>query len=79
MDDHQEWSFANPRLAALSTYSSLSIETCSFQQNLDSFSIAVVVLHAKMNRLADLKPLVPALLAAIASASPGAPKLIGID
>ncbi|MBV8753495.1 MAG: DUF5615 family PIN-like protein [Hyphomicrobiales bacterium] len=43
----------------------------SFQQNLDSFSIAVVVLHAKTNRLADLIPLVSALLAAIETAPSG--------
>jgi hypothetical protein len=49
----------------------------SFQQNLEIFSIAVVVLQAKTNRLADLKALVPNLLAAIESASPGAPKMIG--
>ena len=51
----------------------------SFQQNLDSFSIAVVVLQAKTNRLADLKPLVPSLLAAVESAVPGVPKFIGAD
>jgi len=34
----------------------------SYQQNLLAFSIAVVVLHAKSNRLADLEPLVPVLL-----------------
>jgi hypothetical protein len=49
----------------------------TFQQNLVSFSIAVIVLHAKTNRLADLKPLVPRLLAAIDSASPGTAKSIG--
>jgi hypothetical protein len=49
----------------------------SFQQNLDSFSIAVVVLQAKTNRLADLRQLVPGLLAAIGSAVPGVPKFIG--
>ncbi len=49
----------------------------SFQQNLDSFSIAVVVLQAKTNRLADLRPLVPTLLEAIKSARSGAVKFIG--
>lgn len=49
----------------------------SFQQNLDSFSIAVVVLQAKTNRLADLKPLVPELLAAIKSAAPGSVRHVG--
>ncbi len=37
----------------------------AFQQNTDSLPIAVIVLHAQTNRLADLKPLVPALLAAL--------------
>jgi hypothetical protein len=51
----------------------------SFQQNLDSFSIAVIVLRAKTNRLADLRLLVPGLLAAIASARPGAVRFVGAD
>jgi hypothetical protein len=51
----------------------------SFQQNLDVFSIAVVVLQAKSNRLADLRALIPNLLAAIESAVPGTPKFIGAD
>jgi hypothetical protein len=49
----------------------------SFQQNLVSIPITVVVLQAKTNRLADLRPLVPSLLAAIESARPGAAKIIG--
>jgi hypothetical protein len=48
----------------------------SFQQKLDSFSLAVIVLQAKTNRLADLRPLVPNLLLAIGSAVPGAAKFI---
>lgn len=51
----------------------------SFQQNLDSFSVAVVVLRAKSNRLADLKPLVPSLLAAIDSAPRAAATFIGVN
>ena len=51
----------------------------SFQQNLNSFSIAVVVLQARTNRLADLRPLVPSLMAAVKSAVPGVPKFIGAD
>ena len=43
----------------------------SFQQNLVAHAVAVIVLHAPTNRLADLRPLVPKLLAAIASAKPG--------
>jgi hypothetical protein len=39
----------------------------SFQQNLVSYRIAVVVLRAPTNRLADLRQLVPELLAAPAA------------
>jgi hypothetical protein len=49
----------------------------SFQQNLSSFSIAVIVLEAKTNRLADLRPLAPKLPVAIETAHPGAAKFIG--
>jgi hypothetical protein len=49
----------------------------SFQQNLSSFQIAGVVLCAKSNRLADLRPLAPHLLAAIESAPRGAAQLVG--
>ena len=51
----------------------------SFQQDLDSFSIAVVVLNAKTSRLTDLKPLIPNLLTAIESAPSGAVEFIGAD
>jgi Domain of unknown function (DUF5615) len=43
----------------------------SFQQNLEIVTIAVIVLHARTNRLADLTPLVPKLLTAIDTARPG--------
>lgn len=39
-----------------------------FQQNLASFDIAIIVLHANTNRLTDLKLLVPQLLAALSTA-----------
>jgi hypothetical protein len=48
----------------------------SFQQNLGSLPIAVIVLQARTNRLAELRPHVPSLLAAIESAKPGIMKLI---
>ena len=54
-------------------------QNLSFQQNLDSFSIAVVVLNAKTSRLTDLRRLIPNLLVAIDSAQPGAAKFIGAD
>ena len=49
----------------------------SFQQDLNSLSVAIIILQARTNRLADLKPLVPSLLAAIEFARPGTIKLIG--
>ena len=49
----------------------------SFQQNLAAFTIAVIVLRASSNRLADLKPLVPELLARIPSVKKGAVEYVG--
>ena len=49
----------------------------SFQQNLNAFSIAVVVLQANTNRLADLKPLILSLLTAIDAALPGTARRVG--
>ena len=43
----------------------------SFQQNLPQFEVAVVVLQATSNRLADLKPLVPKVLAILATVNQG--------
>ncbi len=43
----------------------------SFQQNLPQFDIAVIVLQAPSNRLADLKPLVPSVLVVLANAAKG--------
>ena len=43
----------------------------SFQQNLTSLKIAVIVLEAKTNRLADLKTLVPKLLLSLQAVQPG--------
>ena len=48
----------------------------SFQQKLSRLPIAVIVLAAKTNRLADLVPHVPDLLAAIAFAKPGTTTVI---
>lgn len=50
----------------------------SFQQNLPAFAIAVIVLRAPSNRLADLKTLVPELLACIPGAKRGAVKYVGV-
>ena len=42
-----------------------------FQQNVRASGIAVIVLVARTNRIQDLRPLVPALLAALESVRPG--------
>ena len=43
----------------------------SFQQDVNRFDIAVVVLVAKGNRHSDLQPLVPDLLAVLVGVAPG--------
>lgn len=42
-----------------------------FQQNLKDLPVAVIVLRARSNKIEDLGPLVPALLAALASIKTG--------
>jgi hypothetical protein len=49
----------------------------SFQQNLPSVAIAVIVLKARSNRLADLQPLVPELLLQIPIAPVGTVTYVG--
>ena len=49
----------------------------SFQQNLPQFDIAVIVLQASSNRLADLKPLAPAVLAILPTVSTGQATVVG--
>jgi hypothetical protein len=43
----------------------------AFQQNVGTLTIAVIVLQSPTNRLADLRLLVPQLLAALECAKPG--------
>jgi hypothetical protein len=43
----------------------------SSQQNVSQFEIAVIVLAARSNRLADLKPLAPKILAILGEAAKG--------
>ena len=50
----------------------------SFQQNLPRFNIAVLVLRAQSNRLADLKPLAPKVLSILPSLSKGKAEVVGI-
>ena len=49
-----------------------------FQQDLSRFSIAVLVLRARSNRVSDLRALVPQLLAALPAAKRGEVTWVGI-
>ncbi len=49
----------------------------SFQQNLDKYDLAVLVLCAASNRLADLRLLVPHLLNALPTLEKGKATIIG--
>ena len=48
----------------------------AYQQNIGRRPIAIIVLRTRSNRLADLKPLVPALMAALQSTKPGEVKMV---
>jgi Domain of unknown function (DUF5615) len=50
----------------------------SFQQNLPKFNIAVLVLHAPSNRLADLRPLALKILSTLTTLKKGSAEHIGI-
>ena len=47
------------------------------QQNLRAIGMPVVLVHAKSNRLVDLRPLIPAILAAIVDVQPGEVRGVG--
>lgn len=49
----------------------------SFQQNLPKFNIAVLVLHATSNRLADLRPLIPKVLSILPTLHKGEAEHVG--
>jgi hypothetical protein len=51
----------------------------SFQQNLPSLGIAVAILRARSNRLADLRPLVPKLMAALQTVRAGSVTFVDAD
>ena len=50
----------------------------SFQQDLPKFSVAVLLLVAPSNRLADLIPLVPLIIAALPTAMKGAVSKVSV-
>lgn len=50
----------------------------AFQQHVPALGIAGIVLRCRTNRLADLRPLIPELLAALPSAGTGTVTWIGV-
>ncbi|MEO7521413.1 MAG: hypothetical protein ABIW79_06305 [Gemmatimonas sp.] len=50
----------------------------TYQQNVAAAGIAVIVLHARTNRVAELLPLGPLVVAAIAATAPGEIAHVGV-
>lgn len=50
----------------------------AYQQNVAAVGVAVLVLHARTNRLPELLPLAAEVVAALASASPGEIVRVGV-
>lgn len=50
----------------------------SFQQNVERFDLAVIVLNAPSNRLSDLRRLAPELLQALPFVRPGETRHVGV-
>ena len=68
-------SFSNGKLLALAqTHFDVLLtldSNLSYQQHLPEFDIAVLIIAVKSNRVSDLLPLVPAILAALPTCKPG--------
>lgn len=78
LDDHQRTE--NLALAAAEFDIFVTVDqNLSFQQNLGSYPLAVIAPGATFNRLADLQPLIPKLLAAIERAQPSMAEFIGAN
>jgi hypothetical protein len=48
-----------------------------FQQRLEELPFGVIVIHARSNRMADLRPIVELVLAALAGPAPGVVRHVG--
>ena len=48
-----------------------------FQQRLEELPLGVIVIHARSNRMADLRPIVELVLAALAGPAPGVVRHVG--
>ena len=49
-----------------------------FQQQVSTLPFGIVIVRARSNRIQDLVPLVPAILAAIAASKPGRIQRVGV-
>ena len=65
---------ADPRFDVLLTLD----KNLPYQQNLDSLRVAVLIIHARSNRIVDLLPLLPECLAALGTIRSGHVVRIGI-
>lgn len=50
----------------------------AFQQNVAVAGVAVIVMHARTNRIADLRPLVPRVMEVLPTAGPGHVVHVGV-
>jgi hypothetical protein len=48
-----------------------------YQQNLSAVGMRVVLIHSRSNRMADLRPLIPAILEVLDSIKPGELRRVG--
>jgi hypothetical protein len=66
------------RLAAAAFDLMITVDrNLEYQQNFDGLSLAVIVIHAASNDIAALRPLMPAVVAAIAQARAGVMTHVG--
>jgi hypothetical protein len=65
------------RAAAFTTLVTVD-RNLTYQQNVAAVGIAVIVLHARTNRVTELLPLAPQVLEAIAATAPGEIAHVGV-
>jgi hypothetical protein len=66
----KEWRIARPSIRGFEVFVTVD-RNLYFQQDIPKLNIAVVVLSARTNRLVDLKPLAPSLIAELPKLKPG--------
>jgi len=74
----EEWRTARRAQQAFAAFVTVD-RNLPFQQDLSRFSIAIIVLRARSNRLGDLRAIIPHLLTALPAAKPGEATWIGAE